>query len=141
MPAPNCTMCEINQGVLMDTNLQDGETQVICGPCLPAYAICMAAALTQDMTTEGAEVYGPALDIIYANDPRAPKTDRLRPGRKARRGHKAGCDHDDHTASDGCGCPCHQSPPDAPPSSAGTTGTGLYPPVTPSIDAPLPDIA
>jgi len=67
---------------LMDTNLQDGETQVICGPCLPAYALGMAAALTEGMTPEAAVLYGPALDTIYANDPRAPKIDRLKPGAK-----------------------------------------------------------
>jgi len=71
---------------LMDTNLQDGETQVICGPCLPAYALGMAAALTQGMTAEAATLYGPALDAIYANDPRAPKIDRLRPGAKRKSG-------------------------------------------------------
>lgn len=68
----------------MDTNLNDGETQVICGVCLPMYALNMAAALTAGMEKEEALTYADALDTIYANDPRAPKSDRLRPRGKGK---------------------------------------------------------
>jgi hypothetical protein len=44
----------------------------------------MAAAMTQGMTAEQATQYADALDVIYANDPRRPKIDRLRPkGKRA----------------------------------------------------------
>ena len=73
MAAPTCTMCEENQGVLMDTNLQDGETQVICGPCLPGYVLGMATVLTAGMSVQESEAYGPMLDAIAANDQRPAK--------------------------------------------------------------------
>lgn len=54
----------------MDTNLDSGETNIICGPCLPAFSVGMAAALTVGMTLEVANELAPVLDELYANDPR-----------------------------------------------------------------------
>lgn len=73
MAKPACTFCEQNEGVLMDTNLDDGETQVVCGPCLPGYALGIAAALTQGMTPAQAAGYGELFDQIAGNDRRPPK--------------------------------------------------------------------
>ena len=58
----------------MDTNMADGETQVICGPCLPAYALGMAAAMTEGLTPEQSEAYAAPLDQIRANDARPQAT-------------------------------------------------------------------
>ncbi len=73
MAKPACTYCGENEGALMVTNLDDGDTQIICGPDLPAYALGMAAALTDGMGPEASERYGDALDAIAAHDERTPK--------------------------------------------------------------------
>ena len=73
MAKPTCTFCEANEGVYMGTNLEDGDTQVACGPCLPSFALGMAAAMTAGMPQEVGEVYGAAFDAVAANDPRPPK--------------------------------------------------------------------
>jgi hypothetical protein len=85
MANPACTFCEQNEGVMMSTNLTDGDTVIACGACLPGYALGMAAAVTQGMEQHEALQYADALDTIYANDPRAPKSDRLRPRGKTRK--------------------------------------------------------
>lgn len=109
MPKPACTFCEVNEGVLMDTNLDDGETQVICGADLPAYALGMAAAMLQGMPRSQAEALSEALDAIYAADPRAPKPPAGRGGRKPK------------------GQPAPEVPPD-----------GAQQPATASVDLPVP---
>lgn len=73
MAKPTCTFCGEYEGVLMDTNLDDGETQVVCANDILMYVLGMAAALTSGMTREQADAYAPSLDAIYANDPRGPK--------------------------------------------------------------------
>lgn len=82
MALPTCTFCEQNQGVLMATNLADGDTQVACGPCLPGYALGMAAAMTDGMPPEAAEAYAAAFDAIYDNDPRPGKPVRQAPAKR-----------------------------------------------------------
>lgn len=57
----------------MDTNLDDGDTHVICGSDLLMYALSMTASLTDGMTIEQATAYAELLDAIYAHDPRGPK--------------------------------------------------------------------
>lgn len=71
MAGYTCTMCETNSALLLDTNLDDGECQSICGPCLPGYALSMALALTMGMTPEECEAFGELFDGIHANDVRA----------------------------------------------------------------------
>jgi hypothetical protein len=66
----------------MDTNLDDGDTQVVCSNDLMMYGLSLAAATTSGMTSEQAEAYSELLDAIYANDPRAPKPPPARGGRR-----------------------------------------------------------
>lgn len=73
MAIPTCTFCERNPGILLSANLDDGETNVVCGPDLMSYALTMAATLTQGMTPEQGQALGDLLDQIAANDPRPPK--------------------------------------------------------------------
>ncbi len=68
MAKPRCTFCEENEGVLMVTNLVDGDTQIVCGIDLPGFALGMAAAMTDGMTPEESEMHGAALDAIRAHD-------------------------------------------------------------------------
>lgn len=82
MPKPACTFCGENEGVLMDTNLDDGETNVVCGPDLLMYSLSMTASLTDGMTKEQAETFAELLDAIYAHDPRGPKPPAPAAGRK-----------------------------------------------------------
>lgn len=69
----------------MDTNLDDGDTQVVCTNDLMMYALSMAASLTAGMTKEQAEAYAELLDAIYANDPRGPKPPAASGGRRRKR--------------------------------------------------------
>lgn len=71
MAKPACTFCEVNEGVLMSTNLADGETVIVCGTCITGYALGLAATVTQGMDAAEAETYAGTLDAIRANDPRA----------------------------------------------------------------------
>src|SRR5215469_17930637 len=82
MAKPTCTFCGEFEGVLMDTNLDDGDTHVICGNDLMMYGLSMAASLTDGMTKEQAEAYGELLDAIYAHDPRGPKPPPARGGKR-----------------------------------------------------------
>lgn len=66
----------------MDTNLDDGDTQVICTNDLLMYVLTMTASLTVGMTKEQAEAYAELLDAIYANDPRGPKPPAKSGGRR-----------------------------------------------------------
>lgn len=76
MAQPECTFCGEEYGVLMDSDLVDGGTQVIGPACLPGYAIMLAAAVTTGMTPELAEVYGQYFDQIAANDTRVKRKSR-----------------------------------------------------------------
>lgn len=73
VPKPACTFCEGNEGALIISSLDDGDTQIACGVCLPMVALGMAAQLTQGMTIDQANAYAEMLDQIHANDPRPPK--------------------------------------------------------------------
>lgn len=84
MAKPTCTFCGQFEGVLMDTNLDDGDTHVICGNDLLMYSLSMASSLTDGMTKEQAEAYAELLDAIYAHDPRGPKPPPASSGRKRR---------------------------------------------------------
>lgn len=68
MAKPVCTYCDTYEGVLLVTNLDDGETQSVCGNDLLMYSLSMASQLSQGMTTEQCEQYGELLDAIKAND-------------------------------------------------------------------------
>lgn len=78
MAKPPCSFCGENEAILLDSNLDDGETQGICGEHLPMYALTMAATLTVGFTVEQSEAYGELFDQIAANDarPRPKKTGR-----------------------------------------------------------------
>lgn len=76
MAKPPCTMCEQFEGLLMMTNLDDGDTQVICVPDLPAFALGMAAGVTQGLTPDEAEAYGDAFDQLAQNDTRVKRYKR-----------------------------------------------------------------
>lgn len=95
MPKPACTFCEGNEGALIISSLDDGDTQIACGACLPMVALGMAAQLTQGMTIDQAEAFAPMLDAIRDNDPRPPKP----PARGGKR--KAAEPPPEPTASDG----------------------------------------
>lgn len=83
MAKPVCTYCGEYEGVLLVTNLDDGETQVVCGNDLLMWTLSMTGQLTQGMTLDQAMAYGNLLDAIKANDPREPaKVTRSKP-RKA----------------------------------------------------------
>jgi hypothetical protein len=82
MAMPVCTLCEQYEGVYMGTNLTNGDTVVACANCFTALALGMAASATEGMEQHEALEYAETLDTIYNNDPRAPKSDRLRPRRK-----------------------------------------------------------
>jgi hypothetical protein len=109
MALPVCTFCEQYEGVYMGTNLADGDTQVICAYDMPAFALGMAAAVTEGMTKVQADQYGESLDAIYAHDPRAPQ----RPAAKAKAKAKQP--------------PPPQDPPDSAQSDAAVT-VALVPP-------------
>lgn len=82
MAKPVCTFCGEYEGILMDTNLDDGDTQVVCVNDLMMYGLSMAASFTSGMTKEQAETFSDQLDQIYANDPRGPKPPAKGSGRK-----------------------------------------------------------
>src|SRR5712691_8952762 len=69
MAKPACTVCGQNEGMLMVTSLDDGDTQVICGPDLPGFALGMAAGLTEGMEPDEASRYGDAFYAIAAHSP------------------------------------------------------------------------
>lgn len=73
MAKPVCTYCDENQGVLLVTNLDDGETQVVCGGDLVMWSLSMASQLTQGMTLEQSWEHAEALDMLKANDVRPVK--------------------------------------------------------------------
>lgn len=77
MAKPVCTYCDTYEGVLLVTNLDDGETQSVCGNDLIMYSLSMASQLAQGMTAEQCEQYGALLDAIKAAD--------IRPARPAGR--------------------------------------------------------
>lgn len=84
MANPACTFCEQYEGVLIATNLDDGDTQTLCGGCLPGWAIGMAAGLIGSMTPEQAAEHYDAIDQVYAADPRKPPPPAAPKGRKPR---------------------------------------------------------
>lgn len=88
MAKPVCTYCAEFQGVLLVTNLDDGETQVVCGNDLVMYSLSFASQLTQGMTPEQSEAYGELLDQIRANDARPPKPAGRRRTSKAEPAHE-----------------------------------------------------
>lgn len=73
MAKPVCTYCDTYEGVLLVTNLDDGETQSVCGNDLLMYSLSMAAQLSQGMTVEQCDQFGALLDAIKANDVRPAK--------------------------------------------------------------------
>ena len=72
MPTLACTLCEAENGVLMDTNLDSGDTTIVGPACLPGFALSLAGAVTQGMPAEAGDAYGALFDAIAANDPRPP---------------------------------------------------------------------
>lgn len=83
MAKPACTFCEQFEGVLMSTNLDDGETAIVCGTCIVPYALGLATTVTTGMDEAEAAVYADAFAAIAANGPKAAgkpaKTRRARP--------------------------------------------------------------
>lgn len=77
---------------MMDTMLQDGETNIVCGVCIVSYALALAATVTQGMTPEQAEANAEQLDQISRNDPRQPPS---RPPAKGGRRHRQAASVDD----------------------------------------------
>lgn len=84
MAKPACTFCEQNEGILMATTLDDGDTQIVCGGCMPAYAIGVATAIIRGMSKQEAGPYADALDALHAADPRGPRQPPPKAGRKPR---------------------------------------------------------
>jgi len=70
---PTCTYCGEFQGALMVTNLDDGDTQIVCPNDILMWTLSMTAQLTTGMPADVAEAYGSLLDQIKANDPRETK--------------------------------------------------------------------
>jgi len=70
---PTCTYCGEFQGVLMVTNLDDGDTQIVCPNDILMWTLSMTAQLTTGMPADVAQAYGSLLDQIKANDPREAK--------------------------------------------------------------------
>lgn len=115
MAQPVCTFCEQEYGVLMDSDLIDGGTQVVGPTCLPGYALVLAATATTGMTSELVALYGTYFDQIAANDTRpkkSPVKDKSS-GRKATASKDAASYADDSTSGrqSGQGEP-HTSAPD-----------------------------
>lgn len=77
MAKPVCTMCSTYEGVLMHTNLVDGDTVVVCATDLLSFAIGMAAELTSEISTEQVQEYLSTLIQIAVNaglmDPPGPE--------------------------------------------------------------------
>lgn len=73
MSKPVCTYCDTYEGVLLVTNLDDGETQSVCGNDLLMYSLSMASQLSQGMTVEQCDQFGALLDAIKASDIRPAK--------------------------------------------------------------------
>lgn len=67
---PVCTFCEDEYGLLMDTDLMEGDTKVIGPSCLIMYSLSLAANVTINISPELAEAYGELFDKIAANDSR-----------------------------------------------------------------------
>lgn len=67
----------------MVTNLEDGDTQVVCGDDLIMFALTLAATMAPGMTAEQAVAFGGQLDAIAAADTRPPKPPARRPRAKA----------------------------------------------------------
>jgi hypothetical protein len=84
MANPTCTFCEQYEGVLMATNLINGDTVIACGQCVPGYALGMSAGIIGGMSKEDAKQYAGAIDQVYASDPRGPKPPPAPKGRKPR---------------------------------------------------------
>lgn len=120
MAKPSCTFCETNEGVYMGTNLSDGDTQVACGPCLPSFALGMAAAMTSGMSPELAGEYADAFDAVAANDPRPPKPPAATGGRRK----PAAKTSDPPAASTGAPETATVPLPDGCPECHGPTATG-----------------
>jgi hypothetical protein len=129
-----CSLCEQEQGLLMDTNLQDGDTTIVGPACMAGYALTMAASLTEGMPPEAGEAYGELLDRIAANDPRPPKD-----APRKRRGPLS------KTLADDSQEPVPDSPDihaDGPAASAGTEAPPPVPsdvPVAVTLPEPCPD--
>lgn len=111
MAKPPCTFCGKHEGVMMATTLDDGDTQVACGNCMPAYAIGLATAIIGGMSKAEAGAYSDALDQMYASDPRGPKAPPAKPGGRRRKADAP------------------DVPPDGPPEAAAVT-VALDPPCT-----------
>jgi hypothetical protein len=79
---PTCTFCDAEDGLLMDTNLNDGETQVVGPNCLLGYILGMAAAMIGGMSEDEAKTHAEVLDTIYSLDRKPPKPPARGGGRK-----------------------------------------------------------
>lgn len=75
MAQPICSFCESEHGILMVTDIIDGDTKVVGASCLPGYALAMTATVTTGMQPELAKAYGEYFDAIARNDSR-PKSRR-----------------------------------------------------------------
>lgn len=73
MAIPNCTLCNGEQGLMLTTTLNDGDTIVIGGQCLASYVLAMAGSVTAGMSPEDCIEYGELFDAIAANDKRPKK--------------------------------------------------------------------
>lgn len=78
MAKPQCTICSANEGALIITNLDNGETVTVCVADIPVYYLAGAAQYTEGMTVETAEAIAPLLDQLRANDPRPAKPNTSR---------------------------------------------------------------
>jgi hypothetical protein len=81
MAIPRCTFCEDENGVLMVTMLNDGDTAIVGPACLAGYALGLADTATQGLPPEAAGVFDGLFDALRANDPRPAVGAAGRPGR------------------------------------------------------------
>lgn len=89
MAQPVCNFCEQEYGVIMVTDLIDPSTNSIGGQCLIGYAMSLAAAVTANISPDGAEAYGELFDQIAANDSRRPRVvPPTEPGKRRKPGPK-----------------------------------------------------
>lgn len=70
----------------MDTNLDDGDTQIACASCLPAYALGLAAAVTSQLAPEQRDSLADGFAAVAAN---APQGAAARPARAKAKAAKA----------------------------------------------------
>lgn len=87
MAQPVCNFCDNEYGLLMDTNLMEGDTKVVGANCLIGYALSMAVAVTAGMSPDTAVAYGDLFDQIAANGTRPERvTPQNAPGKRRKPG-------------------------------------------------------